>query len=100
VGERAAPGIVLVRVADTTGWRIETVDLDETTVARLAVGAAVTITFDGLPGIRVDGSVASIALFGASVQGDVVYRAVVRPAAVPEGLRWNMTATMTVQTGE
>ena len=99
VGERAAPGVVLVRVAGTTGWRIETTDLDETTVARVAVGAAVTITFDGLPDARVDGTVESVALFGASVQGDVVYRAIVEPATAPDGLRWNMTATVTVKTG-
>ena len=100
VGERAAPGVVLVRVADTTGWRIETTDLDETTVARVAVGAPVTITFDGLPDARVDGTVTSVALFGTSVQGDIVYRAIVKPATVPEGLRWNMTATVTVKTEE
>jgi len=99
VGERAAPGVVLVRVAATTGWRIETTDLDETTVARVSVGSAVTITFDGLPDVRVDGTVESVALYGASAQGDIVYRAVVAPASVPEGLRWNMTATVTVKTG-
>ena len=98
-GERAAPGVVLVRVAGTTGWRIETTDLDETTVARVAVGAPVTITFDGLPDVRVDGTVESVALFGASAQGDIVYRAIVKPATTPEGLRWNMTATVTVATG-
>jgi HlyD family secretion protein len=98
-GERAAPGVVLVRVAGTTGWRIETTALDETTVARVAVGAPVTITFDGLPDVRLDGIVESVALFGSSVQGEIVYRAIVKPATVPEGLRWNMTATVTVKTG-
>jgi len=100
VGERATPGIVLVRVADTSGWRIETTDLDETIVARVAPGAPVTMTFDGLPGVTVEGTVTSVALYGATVQGDVVYRAVVEPASVPEGLRWNMTATVTVAAGE
>jgi HlyD family secretion protein len=100
VGERAAPGIVLVRVAAPTDWRIETTDLDETTVARVAVGAPVTITFDGLPDARVEGTVTSVALFGASAQGDVVYRAIVTPASVPDGIRWNMTATVTVESGE
>jgi len=99
VGERATPGVVLARVAGTTGWRIETTDLDETTVARVAVGTPVTITFDGLPDVRVDGTVESVALFGASAQGDVVYRAIVTPASVPDGIRWNMTATVTVQAG-
>lgn len=99
VGEQAAPGIALVRLADTSGWRIETTDLDETTVARVAPGAAVTITFDGLPGVTVEGTVASVALFGSTAQGDVVYRAIVEPATVPDGLRWNMTATVTVKVG-
>jgi HlyD family secretion protein len=100
VGERAAPGVVLVRVAAPTDWRIETTDLYETTVARVAVGAPVTITFDGLPATRVEGTVTSVALFGASAQGDVVYRAIITPATVPDGIRWNMTATVTVESRE
>jgi hypothetical protein len=35
-------------------------------------------------------------MYGANVQGDVVYRAVIEPATIPAGLRWNMTATVTV----
>ncbi len=97
VGERAAPGVALVRVADTSGWRIETTNLDETTVARVEVGAPVRITFDGLPGVTLDGRVASVDLFGASSQGNIVYRALITPSKLPDGLRWNMTATVTVQ---
>jgi HlyD family secretion protein len=100
VGERAAPGLVLVRVAAPGSWQVETTDLDETTVARVAVGAPVTITFDGLPDARADGTVASVALFGTSAQGDVVYRAIVTPSSVPDGIRWNMTATVTIATGD
>jgi HlyD family secretion protein len=92
--------VPLVRLADTSGWRIETSDLDETTVARVAVGAPVTITFDGLPDATVDGTIVSVALYGANAQGDIVYRAVVEPASIPDGIRWNMTATVTVDAGE
>ncbi len=99
-GERAAPGEVLVRVADLSAWRIETTNLDETTVARVVAGAGATITFDGLPGTTIEGTVRSVALYGTSAQGDIVYRAVVEPRTVPPGLRWNMTATITVRTGE
>jgi multidrug resistance efflux pump len=100
VGERATPGIPIVRLADTSSWLVETTDLDETTVARVAVGGPATITFDGLPGVTVEGTVISVALFGALVHGDIVYRAVVEPATIPEGLRWNMTATVTVAVAE
>ncbi len=95
-GEQAAPGIALVRVADTSGWLVETTDLDETTVGRVVVDAPVSIAFDGLPGETIGGTVRSIAMYGANVQGDVVYRAVIEPATIPAGLRWNMTATVTV----
>jgi hypothetical protein len=42
----------------------------------------VTIAFDGLPGVTVDGTVTSVAP-SASNQGDIVYRAVVTPATTP-----------------
>jgi hypothetical protein len=44
--------------------------------------------------------VTSVALFGTSAQGDVVYRAIVTPSSVPDGIRWNMTATVTVEAAE
>ncbi len=100
LGEHAAPGAVLVRIADTSSWRIETTNLDETTVARVAAGDAVSITFDGLPGVTIAGTVTSVSLYGSSSQGDIVYRAVITPGTIPEGLRWNMTATVTVSTGQ
>jgi len=99
-GERTTPGVPLVRIADTSGWRIETTDLDETTVARVAVGAPVTITFDGLPDATVEGTVVSVALYGSNTQGDIVYRAIVEPASIPDAVRWNMTATVTVDAAE
>jgi hypothetical protein len=72
----------------------------EGTVTRVAVGAPATITFDGQPDARVDGTVTSVALFGRSAQGGVVYLAIVTPSSVPDGIRWNMTATVTVKTAE
>jgi HlyD family secretion protein len=99
IGERATPGVTLVRVAATFTWRIETTELDETTVARVAVGAPVTITFDGLPGVTVDGTVTSIPLYGGTSQGNIVYRAIITPTSIPDGIRWNMTATVRVRTG-
>jgi len=41
--------------------------------------------------------VASIAPFGTSSAGDIVYTIVLEPTgALPEGLRWNMTASATI----
>ncbi|MEO5965417.1 MAG: efflux RND transporter periplasmic adaptor subunit [Candidatus Limnocylindrales bacterium] len=97
VGDRVQPGVVLVRVADLSAWRFETSDLSETSIARVQDGAAATITVDGLPGVEIPGTVASVGVYGASIQGDITFRVVVTPTgAVPAGLRWNMTVTIEI----
>ncbi|HEY3335575.1 MAG TPA: efflux RND transporter periplasmic adaptor subunit [Candidatus Limnocylindrales bacterium] len=98
VGDRVAPGVVVVRLADLSAWRFETSDLSETSIARVRAGAAATITVDGLPGEEIAGAVESVGAYGASVQGDITFRVVVVPTRdVPAGLRWNMTVTMEIQ---
>ena len=98
VGDLAEPGVVVARVADLSGWRFETSDLSETSIARVREGAPATITIDGLPGTQLTGTVESVGAYGTSVQGDIVFRVVVAPEGeVPEGLRWNMTVTIEVE---
>jgi multidrug resistance efflux pump len=97
-GDRVAPGVVLVRLADLSAWQFETSDLSETSIARVHEGAAATVTVDGLPGVEIAGAVASAGGYGASVQGDITFRVVVDPTGeVPAGLRWNMTVTMEIE---
>jgi HlyD family secretion protein len=98
VGQRVQPGVPLVRLADLSGWRFETSDLSETSIARVRVGAPVTITVDGLPGAAIPATVESVGDYGASVQGDITFRVVAVPTGdVPDGLRWNMTVTMEIE---
>ena len=98
VGERVAPGVALVRLADLSAWRFETSDLSETSIARVHEGATVSITVDGLPGVEIPGAVESVGGYGASSQGDITFRVVVAPTGdVPAGLRWNMTVTMEIE---
>lgn len=97
VGDRVSPGAVVVRLADLSAWQFETSDLSETSIARVAVGAAAKVTVDGLPGVEIAGTVQSVGGYGASVQGDITYRVVVAPTGdVPAGLRWNMTVTIEI----
>jgi HlyD family secretion protein len=99
VGDLVQPGEVVVRLADRSGWRFETTDLSETSVARIAVGQPVTVTVDGLPGNDIPATVESVGGFGASSQGDIVFRVVAAPTGtVPGGLRWNMTVTLDIDT--
>ena len=94
VGETVTAAAPVVRIADPSGWRFETIDLDEAAIGRLDVGANATITVDAFEDAAIPARVASIAPFGESSAGDIVYTVVLEPTgAVPPGLRWNMTAS-------
>ncbi len=97
VGEVVTPGATLIRLGDTTAWRIQTTDLDETAAARFDVGAAATITLDAFPGRTFAGVVREIRAYGETYQGNIVYRVLVEPTtALPPNVRWNMTASVTI----
>src|SRR5262249_33257216 len=94
VGQTGTPASPVARIADTSAWQFETIDLDEAAIGRLAVGAAATITVDAFPGVTIPAKVTSISRFGESSAGDIVYTVVLVPTgAVPDGLRWNMTSS-------
>ena len=97
VGETVAPGSIVARVADASGWRFETTDLDETAVGRIVEGATTSVSLDAFPEAPIEGRVVSIAPFGDVATGDIVYTVVIEPVGdVPDGLRWNMTASATI----
>jgi HlyD family secretion protein len=95
----AAPSVKLV---DFSGWKIETTDLTELSVVRIRPGDIATITFDALPEVTFTGTVEEIKPLGESVQGDIVYTAVLIPTEDDawqtwhEQLRWNMTAAVKI----
>jgi multidrug resistance efflux pump len=97
VGQVVQPGQVLVRVADPSSWEFVATELDEGGIARIRTGAPATVVLDGLPGITIPGTVARIGSFGEVRQGGIVYEVVVVPTGeVPEGVAWNMTATISI----
>ena len=98
VGETVTPASPVARIADTSAWRFETIDLDEAAIGRLEVGANATITVDAFPGASIPARVSSISRFGVSSAGDIVYTVVLEPTgAVPDGLRWNMTSSAQIE---
>lgn len=100
LGERATPGLPIVRLADASGWTFETIDMGEEGVARISPGDQATISFDGQPGMVIPGRVERIALYGQDRQGDVAFRVIVAPTgAVPATVRWNMTVTISIRPG-
>ena len=98
VGETVSPGAPVARIADTGGWRFETIDLDEAAIGRLAEGAQATITVDAFPDVEIPATVTAISSFGESSAGDIVYVVTLEPSGdLPDGLRWNMTASAEIQ---
>jgi len=91
VGERVSPNVPVARLADLSGWEIETTDLAETDVVRIAVGQTVTITPDALPDLHLSGEVTRIDELYREKLGDVVYTAHIRLVKEHPQLRWGMT---------
>jgi hypothetical protein len=76
----------------------ETTDLTQDEVAAIAVGGAATVIVDGFGGSAIDGRVARIDAIGEDRQGDIVFTVVVEPTGdVPDGLRWNMVASVEIE---
>ena len=96
-GEPVAAGETIVSIGDTSAWLIETTDVSELDVVRLAVGDRATVTFTALPGQVVTGAVDSIQVRGTSHDGEVVFAVTIRPDAYLPQLRWNMSAIVSIK---
>jgi multidrug resistance efflux pump len=98
VGEQTAAGVPVVRLADQTVWHIETDDLTEINVVYVQEGDRVAISVDALPDLELEGTVIRIKPLGENKQGDITYTATIEPDGSDPRLRWNMTASVTIQT--
>jgi RND family efflux transporter MFP subunit len=96
-GEIAQAGEALVTIGDMAAWLIETTDLSELEVVRIATGDPATITFAALPGTTLSGRVDRIQVRGTTDSGEVKFAVVIRPERHLDNLRWNMTATVRVE---
>jgi HlyD family secretion protein len=90
-GEGVSPGVLLVTLADLSAWRVETNDLTELEVVKVAVGQQVTIVPDALPDLRLAGTVVAISDTFTQRLGDVVYVVKIRLDETDPRLRWGMT---------
>lgn len=100
VGELIAPGQPLVTLGDLTTLRVETTDLDEIDVARVAVGQTATITFDALPEQIFTGRVTRISPMAEPGAGGVNYTVVLELDRLDPAIRWGMTAFVDIEVGE
>ncbi|MEX2547493.1 MAG: efflux RND transporter periplasmic adaptor subunit [Chloroflexota bacterium] len=97
VGEQAVAGQTVITIGDISGWLIETTDLSELEVVRLAVGDRATVDIEALPDLVIEGTVDRIQVRGTSADGGIVFAVAIRPDAHNPKLRWGMSATVHIR---
>lgn len=96
-GEFVAPGQPILVLADLENLIVETTDLNEIDVAQIAVGNTATVTFDALPDVSLQGTVTYIASKASEGTG-VNYPVEIHfEQALPESVRWGMTAFVDIE---
>lgn len=97
VGEQAAPGQVAVVLADLSKWVVETDNLTEIEVVKVAEGQQAEIVLDALPDVTLRGTVKSISPVFEEKRGDVTYTVTIALTDSHPAMRWGMTAVTTFQ---
>jgi HlyD family secretion protein len=94
-GEMVQPGQVVLTLADLARLQVETTDLSERDVTRVAVGRPVTVIVQSSNN-QLPGHVAAIAPASTVVGGDVVYAVTIDLDEQPDNLRWGMTVDVEI----
>lgn len=89
--EVVAAGTPIMIIGDLSTLHIETTDLNENDVVNIAIGDTVTVTFEALPGVEVEGTVTEIGTRSEEGVG-VNFTVTIEVAEMPEAIRWGMTA--------
>jgi len=100
MGELVTPGQSLVTLGDLATLRVETTDLDEIDVARVAAGQEASVTFDALPERVFTGHVTRISPMAEPGAGGVNYTVIVELDETDPAIRWGMTAFVDIEVGQ
>jgi multidrug resistance efflux pump len=96
-GETVVPGQAVLTLTDLLHLRVETTDLSERDVARVAPGQQAYIYVEALDD-EIEGTVVGIGPQATTLGGDVVYTVYVDLDEQPPGLRWGMTTDVEIIT--
>ena len=96
-GETVAPGQPVLILTDLSHLQLETIDLSERDVARVALGQEALVYVEAL-GEEIAGRVVGIAPQATTIGGDVVYTVYVALDEQPSGLRWGMSTEVEIDT--
>ena len=95
VGKQAGPETWAVKVADTSAWYVETNDLTELEVVKIAVGLKTTLIPDALEDAQMTGAVETIRQAFTAQGGDILYRVKIKVDEVDPRILWGMTVEIT-----
>ena len=98
-GETVTPGLVVVIVGDLSRFELETTDLSERDVVQVQAGQPVEVYIEALDQ-RLSGQVHAVANQASTLGGDVIYTVTVSLDENIPGLRWGMSAEVTINVGE
>ena len=91
IGEQVSAESRAVSVVNTSSWIIETTDVTELEVVKLAVGQNVTFTADALSDVTMNGVVIEISQSSFVQGGDVIYTVRIAADDVDLRVKWGMT---------
>jgi HlyD family secretion protein len=96
LGQQVGPQTVAVSVVDPSQWIVETNDLTELEVVKLADGQKVSMVPDALPDVKLTGTVQTISGAFTKQGGDIVYNVrILVDNPVDQRIRWGMTVEAT-----
>jgi HlyD family secretion protein len=90
--EMIAPGVTVLLLGDLSEFKVETTDLNEIEIDLVTEGQRVDLTFDALPGLSIQGTVARVAPMANVEQGGTNFAVTVELDEQDPRLRWGMTA--------
>jgi multidrug efflux pump subunit AcrA (membrane-fusion protein) len=100
VGEQVGPEVRAVSIVDASAWIVETTDVTELEVVKIAEGQSVSIVADALPDVSFTGTVAEISRAYILQGGDIQYTVRIDVDEVDPLARWGMTVEVTFESTE
>ena len=102
--EQVGPNNWAILVADESAWYVETDDLTELDVVKVALDQKATIVADALPDVEMTGKVTEISDVFSQKGGDITYKVRIlletgAGGAIDPRLRWGMTVEVTFPAG-
>lgn len=97
VGEQVGPEMWAVKIADTSAWYVETNDLTELEVVKIALGSKVAISPDALSDANMTGVVESISQAFIMQGGDILYKVKIKVDEIDPRMLWGMTVEITFE---